>query len=139
MGYRNVEHANYSDRTFYGYAPKEFKKIFNDLGMKMLSGHTVFGKEHRNNATNDFTDLWKYTIEDTAGMGQQYIISPRLEEDYRKTYDALKKYMEVLNKNGACVRSGVCNLVATINLNLAISWMANQYMKLFWKILIQPL
>src|ERR1041385_3572247 len=41
IGYKNVEHANYVDRKFYGYAPKEFKKILSDLGMKMPSGHTV--------------------------------------------------------------------------------------------------
>ena len=27
MGYKNVEHANYVDRKFYGYSAKEFKKI----------------------------------------------------------------------------------------------------------------
>lgn len=26
MGYRNVEHANYADRKFYGYSAAEFKK-----------------------------------------------------------------------------------------------------------------
>ena len=27
MGYIFVEHANYIDRKFYGYTPKEFKKL----------------------------------------------------------------------------------------------------------------
>src|SRR6185369_17098787 len=40
IGYQNVEHANYKDRKFYGYAPAEFKKILGDMGMKMPSGHT---------------------------------------------------------------------------------------------------
>src|ERR1035437_2765069 len=40
IGYKNVEHANYIDRKFYGYTPAEFKKILNDLGLKMPSGHT---------------------------------------------------------------------------------------------------
>jgi len=26
MGYKNVEHANYINRKFYGYSPAEFKK-----------------------------------------------------------------------------------------------------------------
>ena len=26
MGYRHVEHANYIDRKFYGYAPKQLKR-----------------------------------------------------------------------------------------------------------------
>ena len=41
MGYKNVEHANYVNRKFYGYSPTEFKKILDDLGLKMPSGHTV--------------------------------------------------------------------------------------------------
>ena len=28
MGYQNVEHANYVDRKFYGYAPKTLKKYW---------------------------------------------------------------------------------------------------------------
>jgi hypothetical protein len=46
MGYKHVEHANYVDRKFYGYAPAEFKKLLDDLGLKMPSGHTVMGKQH---------------------------------------------------------------------------------------------
>src|SRR3712207_6734726 len=55
MGYRNVEHANYKDRKFYGYAPAEFKKILGDLGMRMPSGHTVMRAEHWDATNNTFT------------------------------------------------------------------------------------
>ncbi len=44
MGYKHVEHANYVERKFYGHSAKEFKKVLDDLGMKMPSGHTVLGK-----------------------------------------------------------------------------------------------
>ncbi|MES1225891.1 MAG: twin-arginine translocation signal domain-containing protein, partial [Bacteroidota bacterium] len=30
IGYKNVEHANYVDRKFYGYSATEFKKILSD-------------------------------------------------------------------------------------------------------------
>jgi hypothetical protein len=43
MGYKYVEHANYVDGKFYGYAPVEFKKVLDGLGLKMISGHTVMG------------------------------------------------------------------------------------------------
>ena len=79
MGYKNVEHANYVDRKFYGYTAKEFKKILKDLGMKMPSGHTVFGKDHWDGGKKDFTDKWKFTVEDAATMGQQFVISPWLD------------------------------------------------------------
>lgn len=108
MGYRYVEHASYSDRKFYGYPVKEFKKILDDLDMKMPSGHTFMGRPHWDEAKKDFTDLWKFTVEDAAKMDQQYVISPALDGVYRKTYDDLKNYMEVFNKSGElCRKSGL--------------------------------
>jgi sugar phosphate isomerase/epimerase len=108
MGYKNVEHANYVDRKFYGYTAKEFKKILSDLGMKMPSGHTVFGKEHWDNNKNEFTDKWKYTVEDAGEVGQQFVISPWLDVTLRSTYDDLLKQMEIFNKNGElCKKLGM--------------------------------
>ena len=108
IGYKNVEHASYVNRKCYGYAPKDFKKLLSDLGMKMPSGHIVMGRQHWDETKMDFTDAWKYTVEDAATMGQQYVISPWLDEGYRKNYDDLKKYMEVFNKSGElCKKSGM--------------------------------
>jgi sugar phosphate isomerase/epimerase len=108
MGYVYVEHANYIDRKFYGYSPKEFKKLLDGLGLKMRSGHTVMGKEHWDAAKKDFSASWKYTVEDAAVVGQQFVISPFLDDDMRTTYDDLLAYMDVFNKSGElCKRSGM--------------------------------
>lgn len=108
MGYKNVEHANYIDRKFYGYGAKEFRKILDDLGLKMPSGHTVMRKDHWDETKNDFTDAWKWTVEDAAILGQQIVISPSLEQVQRKTYDDLKRFMDVFNKSGElCKKSGM--------------------------------
>jgi len=108
MGYRYVEHANYIDRKFYGYTASEFKKQLDGLGMKMLSGHTVFNKNHWDATKKEFTDTWKYTVEDAATAGQQFVISPWLDESYRKNADDLKRYMEVFNQCGElCKKSGM--------------------------------
>jgi sugar phosphate isomerase/epimerase len=108
IGYQHVEHANYVDRKFYGYTAVEFKKILGDLGMTMPSGHTVFGPQHWDEAAKDFTDSWKYTIEDAATMGQQFVISPSLNEKLRDTYDNTLRTMELFNKNGElCKKSGM--------------------------------
>jgi len=107
-GYKYVEHANYIDRKFYGYTPQDFKKVLDDLGLKMKSGHTVMGKDHWDDAKKDFTDKWKYTVEDAAVLEQEYVISPSLDDSYRKTYDGLKAFMEVFNKSGElCKKSGM--------------------------------
>ena len=108
MGYRHVEHASYTDRKFYGYGAKEFKKILSDLNLKMASGHTVLAKQHWDDTKKEFTDLWKYTVEDAAILGQQFVISPWIDESWRKDEDTLKKYMGVFNMAGElCSKSGM--------------------------------
>jgi sugar phosphate isomerase/epimerase len=108
MGYKNVEHANYIDRKFYGYPAAEFKKVLADLGLKMPSGHTVLSDKHWNKATNDFTDEWKQTVEDAAIVGQHYVISPWLDESLRKNYDDLLGFLDIFNKSGElCKKSGL--------------------------------
>ena len=108
IGYKHVEHANYIDRKFYGYTAKEFKKILEDLGLKMPCGHTVMGKNHWDVAKKDFTDAWKYTVDDAAYMGQKYVISPWMDESMRKTYDDLVRYLDVFNLSGdLCQKSGM--------------------------------
>lgn len=108
IGFKYVEHANYVDRKFYGWTPKEFKKVLDDLGMKMPSGHTVMAPQHWDASKMDFTDAWKHTLEDAAFMGQKLVISPWLDESLRKTYDDTLRYMEVFNKSGElCKKSGM--------------------------------
>ncbi len=108
IGYKHVEHANYIDRRFYGYSAVEFRKILNDLGLTMPCGHTVMGKNHWDAVKKDFADSWKYTVEDAAYMGQQYVISPSMDKSMCKTYDDLLGYLEVFNKCGdLCQKSGM--------------------------------
>src|SRR4051812_45171792 len=61
QGWKNVEHANYHDRKFYGYSPADFKKFLDGLGMKMPSGHVVMKPGDYDFAKNDFSDSWKAT------------------------------------------------------------------------------
>jgi len=108
MGYKHVEHANYIDRKFYGFSAKEFKKVLDDLDLKMPCGHTVMGKNHWDADKKDFTDAWKYTVEDAAYMGQKYVISPWMDESMRKTYDDMVRYLDVFNLCGdLCQKSGM--------------------------------
>ncbi|PSR52784.1 xylose isomerase [Adhaeribacter arboris] len=108
IGYKNVEHAGYTNGKFYGYAPDEFKKILNDLGMKMPSGHSVLGKQHYDAATKEFTDEWKKTVDDAATVGQQYVISPWMDESLRQDADGLMRFLDGFNKCGElCKKAGV--------------------------------
>lgn len=108
IGYRYVEHANYVDRKFYGYSPADFKKLLDGLNLNMGSGHTQLKKEHWDSAKNDFTDAWKYTVDDAAVAGQKFVISPWLDEGLRKNYDDFKSFMDIFNKSGElCRKAGM--------------------------------
>src|SRR5690242_2277081 len=108
MGYKNVEHANYINRKFYGYSAKDFKKVLDDLGLNMPSGHTVMSGADWDSSKNDFTDKWKQTVDDAAEVGEMYVISPWLDESLRQNYDELVKFLEVFNKSGElCKKSGL--------------------------------
>jgi len=109
FGYRNVEHADYVDRKFYGWTPQEFKKILKDLDMTMPSGHTVLNmNRHWDAPKKEFTDAWKYTVEDAAYMGQQFVISPSMDSKVRQSKDALMQILEIFNKSGElCKKSGM--------------------------------
>ena len=108
MGFEYVEHANYENRKFYGWTATEFKKVLNGLGLKMPSGHTVMNKNHWDNTKKDFTDLWKRTVEDAAIVGQEYVISPSIDDKLRSTYDGLMQQLEIFNKSGElCKASGM--------------------------------
>jgi sugar phosphate isomerase/epimerase len=108
MGYKVVEHAGYADRKFYGFAPSEFKKILEDLGLKMYSGHVDFGMQAWDASKKDFTDTWKHTVEDAAFMGQKFVITPELAEKAQKDYDTLLKVIDLWNKCGElCKKQGM--------------------------------
>jgi sugar phosphate isomerase/epimerase len=108
MGYEYVEHASYVNRKFYGYTAPEFKKVLDGLGLKMISGHTVMGRQHWDETKKDFSDSWKYTVEDAGILGQKYVVSPSMDGSMRKTYDDFKRYMDVFNKCGElCKKQGM--------------------------------
>lgn len=108
MGYVHLEHASYDNRKFYGWTATEFKKVLDDLGLKMVSGHTVMGPQHWDMTKKDFTDEWKYTVEDAAVLQQKYVVSPWMDESMRNSYDNLRQYMDVFNKCGElCIKSGM--------------------------------
>jgi sugar phosphate isomerase/epimerase len=107
-GYEYIEHASYTDRKFYGYKAHEFKKILDDMGLKMISGHTEMGRQHWDKARKDFSESWKFTLEDAATLGQKYVVSPWLDESIRKNYDDLRGFLDLFNKCGElCKKQGM--------------------------------
>ncbi len=107
MGYKQVEHAAYihyypnayAKRTIYNYKAAEFKKVLDNLGLKMPTSHVVFSMKHWDDANNDMFDVWKYVVEDALTMGQEYVISPWFDAKH-DNLDSVKKGIDIYNKVG---------------------------------------
>jgi sugar phosphate isomerase/epimerase len=70
LGYKNLELADYSDGKFYGYTPKELKKIVNYLGMDILSSHIQV------KAAGFTIDNAKKMADDHDELGVKYCVQP---------------------------------------------------------------
>lgn len=77
IGYKYVELASYSDGKFYGYAPAEFKRMVEDLGMEVLSSHTQV------EAAGITLDNAKKMADAHAELGVKYCVQPWIEEQDR--------------------------------------------------------
>lgn len=97
LGYKNLELANYSNGLFYGYMPKEFKKIVTDLGMDILSSHTQV------EAAGITIDNAKKMADDHAELGVKYCIQPWIEEIDRNI-ESYKKMIGDWNEVGKIMK-----------------------------------
>ena len=97
LGYKNVELANYVDGKFYGFAPAEFKKIVNDLGMDIISSHTSV------EAAGITLDSAKKMADDHAAMGVKYCVQPWVEE-VNRNIESYKKMIADWNEVGKVMK-----------------------------------
>ena len=97
LGYKTVELAGYADGKFYGKQPKEFKKMVNDLGMKIISSHTQV------EAAGITMDNAKIMADAHAEMGVKYCIQPWVNEEDRNI-ETYKRMIAEWNKVGAIMK-----------------------------------
>jgi len=93
LGYKNLELANYADGKFYGFTPKEIKKIANDMGMEILSSHTQV------EAAGITLDNAKKMADDHAALGVKYCVQPWVNEVDRNI-ESYKKMVGDWNEVG---------------------------------------
>jgi sugar phosphate isomerase/epimerase len=95
IGYQEIESAQSVKGNYYGLAPKEIKKILNDQGMTLRSGHTHIDKN------------WQQSIDQAAEAGQEYIICSVLPSP-GQTIENYQKSADIFNQAGEqCKKSGV--------------------------------
>jgi len=97
IGYNAIEAAGYKDRSFYGYAPAEFKALCTDLGLMPVSTHTMLG----GNETG-------YAIEDAIRAGMSYIVIPSIPSEKRRTASDYARLANEFNELGEkCKNLGI--------------------------------
>lgn len=98
MGYRFIEMASYADGKFYGVAPKEFQKMVEDNGMKIISSHTSVEAESVTTASA------QKMADAHAEIGVEFCVQPWIPEKDRNP-ESYKKLIAELNKVGEIVKN----------------------------------
>ena len=96
MGYVNLETAGYNNGKIYGEDPAEFKKMVDDLGMKVTSAH--LGRNLSDNRDEDMA-WWNRATEAHAAAGMKYMIMPSSPLNGEgATFDNVKRYGDYFNE-----------------------------------------
>ncbi|UII24318.1 sugar phosphate isomerase/epimerase family protein [Fulvivirga ligni] len=107
IGYKEVESAGYGGRKYYGFSASEFKKILDDTGLNMVSGHYMTGRIN-GDQQGSLSNGWEQAVEDAATAGQKYMVVAYLVDEERKSLDDYKSLTDLLNKCGeTCKKSGI--------------------------------
>jgi sugar phosphate isomerase/epimerase len=91
MGYKELETAGYSDGKLYGMNPVEFKKIVEDLGMRIVSGHF---------SPKVFAEDWGRALNMMNEIDQSFAVLPWLPPEQRSPIDKYYEVADLLNRCG---------------------------------------
>lgn len=92
LGYKEIESAKSEKGNYYGLQPKEIKKITQDLGMRLISGHVRIDND------------WQRSVDAAEEAGQPYLICSSMSDDaatienYQRTADEFTKAAEDCKK-----------------------------------------
>ena len=104
LGIKQIETARSTKGHYYGLGPAEMKKVCEDLGMTLRSGHV------------HLDDQWARTMQEAAEAGQEYLICSSLPSS-GQTVDNYKKVADQFNKAGEQCR----------NLNMKFGYHNHEY------------
>lgn len=97
IGYKNLEAAGYSDGSFYGLEPLEFKALVEKYGMKLISSHLTFKSEEVAAVLNAHKEA-----------GIKYLVWPWIGKEDRVSINTYKQLAERLNSFGElCSQNGL--------------------------------
>ncbi len=108
-GYQELETYGYNDGKVFGMKPKDFSQLVKDNGMRVVSGHHLFGKADAMKAMNGtILNGWERAVTDAKEAGQDYMVLAWLHDSERQTLDDYRFVCENLNKAGeVCKKNGI--------------------------------
>jgi sugar phosphate isomerase/epimerase len=94
-GYTWLEAAGYNEGKFYGFLPREFKQMVEDLGMQMISSHASINPGEQQLAIDSHLEL-----------GVAYIVHPWMSMPETPSRDDYSRVAEQFNRAGeACKKA----------------------------------
>ena len=95
FGYKQIESYEHAKLGFFwGMKNTEFKKLMDDLGMKIVSSHCDINKDFERKAA------------EAAEIGMKYLLCPYLGP--QKTIDEFKRFAQTFNEKGEiCKKNGI--------------------------------
>jgi sugar phosphate isomerase/epimerase len=97
VGFNTVETAGYNERKFYGFSPREFKKLVDEMGMLAQSSHAGVNLMNIDE-----------TIEDTLNAGMSYLVLPSFDRNKRGSLDGFRSVADDFNVMGEkCKKAGL--------------------------------
>lgn len=105
QGYKIVETFGYGGGKWFGMNARELLFTLKSNGLSTPSGHTFPASIF---LQSGWEEKWKPAVVDAKSIGQEFIVIPWLEEQYRKDPDNYKKIAAALNKAGeVCKKNGL--------------------------------
>jgi sugar phosphate isomerase/epimerase len=94
FGYKEIESYEGPQGIFWGMSNTGFKKLMDDLGMRIVASHCDINKDFERKAA------------EAAAIGMKYLICPYLGP--QKSLDDYKRFADTFNQRGeVCKRNGI--------------------------------
>ena len=105
QGYKTVETFGYGNGKWFGMNATELRAELKSHGLTTPSGHTFPASVF---LQSGWEEKWKPAVADAKAVGQEFIVIPWMEEQYRTDINNWKKIAAALNKAAEiCKQTGI--------------------------------
>ncbi len=104
MGYSTLELAGYRDGKINNVEMREFRKMAEDAGLKIISSHlNPPVREYTSSNKGEIADFWKKAADDHAQIGVSYMIQPGLPST--RSTEEVSLVCDVFNEAGRIAKA----------------------------------